>query len=243
MSFHVGLQGLVLCLDAGVSSSYPGSGTTWTDLSGKGNNGTLLNGVGFDGGNGGSLSFDGVDDHVNVNNAIMLGGKNTNVTVESAFYLPSGGNHFIGNQRESMANGHGWYAVSLEGSTPSISFSQHSSGNPPYAYAAEASSTGVSNLNIDGWNIISWSISVGLTSLSCNYMINGYTETIVNDSLIFANIYTTTQNNILINKFKNYTFGEKNYNSDVAFIRVYNRSLRQSEQLQNFNAHRGRFGI
>lgn len=29
-------DGLVLCLDAGNSKSYPGSGTTWTDLSGNG---------------------------------------------------------------------------------------------------------------------------------------------------------------------------------------------------------------
>ena len=57
-------SGLVLNFDAGVSSSYPGSGTTWTDLSGNGNNGTLVNGVGYDSGNGGSLSFDGTNDYV-----------------------------------------------------------------------------------------------------------------------------------------------------------------------------------
>ena len=34
---------LVLALDAGNTKSYPGSGTTWTDLSGKGNNGDLTN--------------------------------------------------------------------------------------------------------------------------------------------------------------------------------------------------------
>jgi hypothetical protein len=37
------MNGLVLCLDAGNSKSYPGSGTTWTDLSGNGNTGTLRN--------------------------------------------------------------------------------------------------------------------------------------------------------------------------------------------------------
>jgi hypothetical protein len=36
-------DGLVLCLDAGNPKSYTGSGTTWTDLSGNGNNGTLTN--------------------------------------------------------------------------------------------------------------------------------------------------------------------------------------------------------
>jgi hypothetical protein len=43
-------DGLVLCLDAGNPKSYPGSGTTWTDLSGNGNNGSLENGVGYNGG-------------------------------------------------------------------------------------------------------------------------------------------------------------------------------------------------
>ena len=36
-------SGLVLNLDAGVSSSYPGTGTTWTDLSCNWNNGTQTN--------------------------------------------------------------------------------------------------------------------------------------------------------------------------------------------------------
>jgi len=58
------LPGLVLCLDAANTKSYPGSGTTWTDLSGNGNNGTLVNGVGYSGDNLGSLSFDGSNDYV-----------------------------------------------------------------------------------------------------------------------------------------------------------------------------------
>ena len=37
-------SGLVLHLDAGNASSYPGTGTTWTDISGKGNHGKLENG-------------------------------------------------------------------------------------------------------------------------------------------------------------------------------------------------------
>jgi hypothetical protein len=36
-------NGLILQLDATNSSSYSGSGTTWTDLSGQSNNGTLVN--------------------------------------------------------------------------------------------------------------------------------------------------------------------------------------------------------
>ena len=50
-------SGLVLNLDAGASTSYPGSGTTWTDLSGSGNTGTIANGT-YTSANGGSLVFD-----------------------------------------------------------------------------------------------------------------------------------------------------------------------------------------
>jgi len=58
-------DGLVLCLDAAISKSYPGSGTTWYDLSGNGHNGTLVNGVGFNSGERGSMTFDGTNDRIN----------------------------------------------------------------------------------------------------------------------------------------------------------------------------------
>lgn len=57
-------DGLILNLDAGNTASYPGTGTTWTDLSGNGNDGTLLNGPAYDSANQGSLIFDGSDDQV-----------------------------------------------------------------------------------------------------------------------------------------------------------------------------------
>jgi prepilin-type N-terminal cleavage/methylation domain-containing protein len=59
-------NGLVLNLDAGNPASYPGTGTTWFDLSGNNNNGTLVNGVGYNTANGGSLSFDGLDGRVSI---------------------------------------------------------------------------------------------------------------------------------------------------------------------------------
>ena len=56
-------SGLVLCLDAANKRSYPGTGTTWTDLSGNSNNGTLTNGPTFSAGNQGSIVFDGTNDY------------------------------------------------------------------------------------------------------------------------------------------------------------------------------------
>jgi hypothetical protein len=59
-------DGLVMYLDAGNTKSYPGSGTTWTDVSRTGNNGTLTNGPTFNSANGGSIVFDGADDYVSI---------------------------------------------------------------------------------------------------------------------------------------------------------------------------------
>ncbi len=56
--------GLVLNLDAGNAASYPGSGTTWTDLSGRGNHGTLVNSVTYNSANQGYLVFNGNGSYV-----------------------------------------------------------------------------------------------------------------------------------------------------------------------------------
>ena len=76
MSFNNGptivTNGLVLALDAGDRNSYPGTGTTWRDLSGNNNNGTLTNGPTFNTGSLGSIVFDGVDDYVLINAFSLL---------------------------------------------------------------------------------------------------------------------------------------------------------------------------
>ena len=70
-------NGLVLYLDAGNRKSYPGSGTTWFDKSGRGNNGTLINGPTFNTGELGSVVFDGTNDYVD------LGVTNLSTTLSS----------------------------------------------------------------------------------------------------------------------------------------------------------------
>jgi hypothetical protein len=48
-----------LYLDAGNPASYPGSGTTWTDLSSNANNATSLTGFSYSAGSNGFLTFNG----------------------------------------------------------------------------------------------------------------------------------------------------------------------------------------
>ena len=63
--------GLVLELDAGLASSYPGTGTTWTDLAGD-NDGALGNGPSFRSNHEGGLVFNGTNQRVTVANHASL---------------------------------------------------------------------------------------------------------------------------------------------------------------------------
>lgn len=80
-------DGLVLSLDAANRRSYPGSGTTWSDLSGNGNNAVLTNGSSFNTTNGGNINNDGVDDYV-AGPTMLVG---TSRTIEIVYNMNSVG--------------------------------------------------------------------------------------------------------------------------------------------------------
>ena len=65
-------SGLQLYLDAGNTSSYPGTGTAWTDLSVNSRNGTLTNGPTYSATNGGSIVFDGSNDYVQCSGSLTV---------------------------------------------------------------------------------------------------------------------------------------------------------------------------
>jgi hypothetical protein len=71
-------NGLVMELDAGQRSSYPGTGNTWYDLSGNGYNYILTNGPTFSGvGISSNIVFDGSNDRALAVNPISLGTSHT----------------------------------------------------------------------------------------------------------------------------------------------------------------------
>jgi hypothetical protein len=88
-------DGLVLHLDAGNPASYPGSGTTWTDLSGNNNNGTLINGPTYSSDNGGSIVFDGVNDYVALLSSSQLPNGTSDRSIFSCIRTPNSFPSFI----------------------------------------------------------------------------------------------------------------------------------------------------
>ena len=124
-------DGLVLCLDAGNTKSYPGSGTTWTDLSGNGNNGTLVNNVGY---SNGALSFDGVDDYASfVSNPSLTNQITVEVWVQLSSTTPNGTGWILGRENSyrmiystgsfswiCATTNNGWYTTGTNISATSV---------------------------------------------------------------------------------------------------------------------------
>ena len=95
-------NGLVLHLDAGNTSSYPGTGTTWTDLSGNNNNGTLVNGPTYNSTNGGSLVFNGTNQYVNTSFSTTAGQAVTYAGWVYSTETTSTYKNFVDNDPQSM---------------------------------------------------------------------------------------------------------------------------------------------
>ena len=79
-------DGLILVVDAADRNSYPGTGTTWYDISGNGNHASLTNGPTWN--SLGYFSFDGSNDYANIpsvnlrnsNNTVLVIGKYVSTT-------------------------------------------------------------------------------------------------------------------------------------------------------------------
>jgi len=220
---------LVLNLDAGNFLSYPGSGTTWTDLSGQGNDGTLVNGVGYNSSNGGSLSFDGANDYVSAS-SISFGIENftTSAIIKSnntnfQYMIAQGGTGVPGN------NGYGM-ALSSEGKV--YGFIQDNSGR---LITTPTPNTELSN---DGlWHHIcaSWN-----RSNDVSFYVDGifqYKESISSKS------GSINGNPLFISGYGNPIQPVGLFLGNIAQVSIYNRALTAAEIQQNFNATRSRFGI
>ena len=210
-------QNLVLCLDAANSKSYPGSGTTWTDLSGNGNNGTLVNGVGYNSGNLGSLSFDGSNDYVDCGKtATQFGVYDADYTFDAWVYPTNLSSDRTMFGTDQTASRQGLHLVFRGGAI----YQGH--------YATDFSA-GSATLN--AWNNISYTYVKSSSSASI------YKNGVLQGSGSIASFIGTT--NILIGRWaSNYYFSGTGSN-----YKIYNRALTAAEIAQNFNALRGRYGL
>lgn len=212
-------DGLVLCLDAGNTKSYPSSGTTWTDISRNGINGTLTNGPTFNSANGGSIVFDGVDDSVS-----------TTRTSTTSFT-------WIAWFRTNVVSSGFRNIISVRTPSYMLMLMDDDSANMGF-WASDTLTTGPS-LNMTGISTNVWYHATFVRE--GNSITNGY-KTYMNGSFRgSANTGTWSSSDPIIIGAR--TDATQFFNGNIASIQIYNRALSATEILQNYNATKGRFKL
>ena len=211
-------DGLVLALDAGNPKSYPGSGTVWRDKSGNGNDGTLMNGPIYRTGSGGSMDFDGVNDHIILTEAVSLPGE---FTAQFWFYK----NNSLGQQSLS-----GNTSDSASPGSKILFFNETNLFVRIIAGAAQVNANIGYTSALDGiWQMVS------VTRDSSNVI--KARLNIASETTIGTLAGTFNQEDIGRNSDGQYL------NGNISSVKFYNRALSASEVQQNYNALKGRFGI
>jgi hypothetical protein len=206
---------LLLSLDAGNAQSYNGVGTTWYDVSGSVFDATLLNGPTYTTNGGGGISRDSTDDFISA----YLGGltSTTNFSVEVWMNI---------NPQQS-AN----YNAIV------------SAWNYP--------------IGAGGWELQTYNGAIGVhptytvaytpnTNVHVVYTQDGTTTKIYKDTVLSQTSTTSTSLNngtIGIGNLSGQGYGGYNMNGTFYTVRVYKKTLSQSEINQNFNAQKNRYGL
>jgi hypothetical protein len=232
-------------LGPGISNYYPTAGTaknrgtTWTDLSGRGNTGTLTNGPTYSSANGGSIVFDGTNDYVAT--ASALSGSFASFTVIIWFYPTS-----VTNFKNPIDCNYAY-----NGTTGNIGprLEMTSTGTLAWIYSNDTANNGnfyVHNVVSSGLAANSWHCAAitydGTSNTSTTYY-NGNTTGISRTLSGTPTGFIGVMNNINIGRGFSLGGAERIFAGRVANTQIYNRSLTATEITQNFNALRGRFGI
>ena len=228
-------NGLVLNLDAANLSSYPGSGTTWTDVSGGGNNGTLTNGPTYSSANGGSIVFDGSNDYVSTpNSASLIAVGDGSFTL--GVWVKLSGTKTVGQsiiRRDNFLNqgaeNRRIISLSVAANTNYAGFGVYDGGGN--------NANGSQNLNDGLWHYL---VGVRENSTGTNYI---YVDGVLKAQAVYvSSTFNSTRVPYYLGTVSASYVGELFF-GNIANTQIYNRALSATEISQNYNALKNRFEI
>jgi len=216
-------NGLVLDLDAAKVASYPGTGTSWNDISGNNNNGTLTNGPTFSGiGKQASIVFDGTNDYVVRTDASL---KNyTTITANLWMYLNT-----------YTATFETYFSYNTEEAGLTQGGGVRRSGGDTFQYWGGTGNSGIKlykNGSLAGSSSSAYSTVSGINTTGSWAMI-----TVVATGVSSWN----THNRLTIATRSD--LGGSSVNMKASSFTLYSKELSANEITQNFNALRGRYNI
>lgn len=213
-------QGLVLYLDAAKYASYPGTGSTWSDLSGSGYNGTLNNSPTFSTDNGGYFTFNGSNTYVDLTGTTGLNIATTsNISISAWLYptLSTGWRGIVTKNRSTSTHAGMW----LNGLIPV--FGSATNGN------LEATSN---PLTVNTWNNV-----VITQTASTNRKVY------LNNSLVATAATAGASSGTESVRIGMSTGVSEYFGGRIAQVLYYNKTLTDAEIVQNFYAFKERFGL
>jgi hypothetical protein len=224
-------ENLVLNLDAGNPLSYPGTGTTWTDLTTNGNNGTLINGPTFDSANGGSIVFDGTNDYINLGN--ILNFERTDEFSISTWINVSSLTNYGMILCKMDINQKGYFLYFEP--TGAIGFCLRNTFN-----TNEILTFTQNTISLNNWVNICVTYNGNSLASGVIFYLNNINQTnTVSKDLLSASIINTSNNSI----GSRINFNNGYVNGKISIVTVYNKELSATEVLQNFNATKNRYGL
>ena len=212
-------DGLVLHLDAANPKSYPGSGTTWFDLSGNGNDSTLLNSPSYNSDNNGIFILDRVNDRIQSPNLMP-----SEISVEVFFKWSSlGDSWLISNQQESVISYAYGFLMRID--YPSYNF---------YWWVGNGSSVVRCNhiIELNKWYHIVGTANSVETTLYFNGELKSSNGPVNIDYTDVLGVYIGGSNQ-----------GDRLTSGSLGLVKIYDKALSASEIKQNFEAYRDRYGI
>jgi hypothetical protein len=213
-------DGLALALDAKNPKSFPGSGTTWSDLSGNQTNATLYNGTAWD--SNGWFTVDGSNDYIQIPNVASLKPANE-LTVElviKAVSIKSGWSRLYGQDPYTYGQ-----LLFLETGGELIR-ALHFVGSTEYRCNTPI------RISTSVFTHVIFTFKTGDAIRS---YFNGVAST---TTALPAGTFTYSGNPYLMGHT-----GASWPNIQYALVRSYTKALSPAEVQQNYQAHRSRFGI
>jgi len=222
-------SGLAFAVDAANSKSYPGTGTTWSDISGNGLNGTMTAGLTYNSGNGGYINFPGGHycRFTGIANTVMSTPNSFSGITVTLWYYPT----------SSQAS---QYVFSSAGGSGQQGFDilLQNSGNSDYIRLTTSAATWLNSNSVETLN--TWQqITVVWDKASLTTYVNGSITNITTTTTVG---YATTPTEMCLGCPPS-VLGSYTYVGRIAAAYVHSRPLTAAEVLQNYNALRGRFGL
>ena len=230
---HTVTDGLVLALDAANTKSYPGSGTAWTDLSGRGNTGTLQGSPTYNSSNRASFTLNGSNQY-----ATITGYKGITGTAARTSII-----WFKTNVLNASYRLLGWGTVSIGAKwNISLESTTYRARVELAGGAAVTCNSGTQNVADTNWHMVAATAPANGTANDIKIYIDG--NLITDVTILSGATSINTASNIDVSFGASLVDGVPGYlNGHIAVAQIYNRALTAAEILKNFNALRGRYGI